>query len=211
MSKHLPRQLSLGLANGFAVVAACLGLNALIKSNKDKARLKALAPSPTRVEIDTNDIFVAGLVATIAATLIGVLTFLFITAAILPATRPLANRTVRLQAVTLLLSALFLFGAMIPYMVFFVNRSAGVKAFIGNNQLPDSIVKQVAAQAGQDGLYKHFHYLKLFAILPWFAILFTLIAAGVLFVTPATTTSPSSHGSASPVMQEKEDAHPERA
>jgi len=200
------RQGALGLAWAFSVVAAALGLNALIKSNQDKTRLKALAPPPvTRVDINTNDIFVAGTVATTASLLLAILTFLFAAGVALKPTRALFNRTTRAQGGILVLACLFLFGSMIPYMVFYANRSAVVKAFIGSTQLPDSLVQQVAHSAGQDGVYKHISYLKLFAILPWIALFFSFVAAVVLLITPRTTASTSSsHGSASPVMAEKE-------
>jgi hypothetical protein len=48
------RLISLAVAWVFAVIAACVGLNALIKSNQDKSKLKQLAPPPTVVFIDTN-------------------------------------------------------------------------------------------------------------------------------------------------------------
>ncbi|KAF9531458.1 hypothetical protein CPB83DRAFT_849051 [Crepidotus variabilis] len=204
-SSPVIRQVALALAWAFSALAAALGLNALIKSNQDKSRLKRLAPPPvTRVDINTNDIFVAGTVATVAALLIAILTFIFVAGAALKPTRGLFNRTARLQGGILILASIFLFGSMVPYMVYFVNRSAVVTAFIGNTQLPDSLVQQTAKSAGQDGIYKHIHYLKLFAIFPWIALLFTLIAAAFLLLTPRSTSSSSSHGSSSPVMREKE-------
>jgi len=201
--KYGARLISLLLAFCFAVIAAAVGLNALIKSNSDKDKLKKLAPPGTVVNIDTNDIFVAGTVGTVAALLIAILVFLFLAAMVLPFTKGISSRTLRLQAIILILASLFLFGSMIPYMVYFVNRSAVVEAFVNGVRLPDSIVKGVEAASGATRIYKDISYLKLFAILPWFALLFTLIAAVVLFST-RSGTSTTSNRSSSPDIREKE-------
>jgi hypothetical protein len=47
---------------------------------------------------------------------------------------------------------------MIPYMVFFVNRQANVKAFIGTTQLPDAAIKAVENASGATRIYKEIHY-----------------------------------------------------
>jgi len=209
------RLVTLGLSWCFAVVAACVGLNALIKSNQDKSRLKKLAPPPAVVDIDTSDIFDAGVVATVASLLISILVFNFVGATFIPATKALAARTLRLQAVILTLASLFLFGALIPYMIFFVNREAIVKAFINGVQLPDSIVRGVEASSGSTRVYKNIHYLKLVAILPWFALLFSLVAAGTLFAASSRTSAPTpamAQETATPSVTEKEDvSHHEKA
>jgi len=209
------RLVTLSLSWCFAVIAASVGLNGLVKSNQEKTRLKKLG-APAVVDIDTSDIFNVGVVATTASLLISILVFNFVVGMYVPAAKALVARTLRLQAIVLTLSCLLLFGAMVPYMDFFVNRQASVKAFIGGVQLPDSIVKGVEASSGTTRVYKDIFYLKLVAILPWFSLLFTLVAAGTLFVAstrsgskpaPAQTTEPSS-----PLMTEKEDvSHHEKA
>ncbi|PPQ75170.1 hypothetical protein CVT26_008700 [Gymnopilus dilepis] len=191
------RLLTLGLAFCFAVISGSLGLNALIKSNQQKTQLKKLG-APATVDIDTHDIFDSGVVATVASAVIAILVFLFLLGTYLPFTRSLTGRTLRLQAVSLSLAWLMLFGSMIAYMIFFVNRQAGVKAFIGNIQLPDSAVQAVEKMTGQTGVYRHIHYLELFAILPWFCLLFTLIAIGTLFAAASRRTRTAAEVPASP-------------
>jgi len=201
------RLVTLGLSWCFAVIAGSVGLNGLIKSNQEKTRLKKLG-APAVVEIDTSDIFNAGVVVTTASLLIAILVTNFFVGMYIPATKALMARTLRLQAIALTLACLLLFGAMIPYMDFFVNGQASVKAFIGNVQLPASIVQGVEATSGSTGVYKKISYLKLVAILPWFSLLFSLIAAGTLFVASTETESPPAPiQTADPTrsMTEKED------
>jgi len=176
------RVATLSIAWCFAVIAGCVGLNALIKSNQDKSRLKKLAPAPTVVYINTNDIFSAGVAATTASLLISILTSNYVAGMFLPFTRELSRRTLRLQSFALLFACMFLFASMIPFMLFFVNRQADVKAFIGSVQLPDSVLKAAEEASGSTIIYKKIRYLKLVAIFPWLSLFFTLIAAGVLFV-----------------------------
>jgi len=207
------RLVTLGLAWCFAVISGSLGLNALIKSNQQKSHLKKLG-APATVDIDTHDIFDSGIVATVASALIAVLLFIFLLGMCIPLTKSLTSRTLRLQAITLTFAWLMLFGSMIAYMIIFVNRQAGVKAFIGSLQLPSSVVQGVEKASGQTGVYKDIHYLKLFAILPWFCLLFTLIAIGTLFIASSRTPK-NTRAAESPTAQrtsmgqsvtEKEDA-----
>jgi hypothetical protein len=209
------RLVTLGISWCFAVIAASVGLNGLIKSNQEKTRLKKLG-APAVVDIDTSDIFNVGVVATTASLLIAILVSKFLVGMYIPATKALVARTLRLQAIILTLACLLLFGAMVPYMVFFVNRQASVKAFIGGVQLPDSIVQGVEATSGTTRVYKKIFYLKLVAILPWFSLLFSLVAAGTLFVASSRTESTrvpvQTTERSSPLMTEKEDVlHHEKA
>ncbi|KAF8154420.1 hypothetical protein B0H34DRAFT_716409 [Crassisporium funariophilum] len=208
------RLVTLSLAWCFAVVASSVGLNALIKSNQSKSKLKKLAPPPTVVVINTDDIFNVGVVATTASLLISILIFNFIAMMFLPLTRALSVRTLRLQSASLFFVCLLLFASMIPYMVFFVNRHADVRAFVGGVQLPAAIVAAVEKTSGSTSVYKKIDYLKLVAILPWFSLFFTLIAATVLFkagsaavresvAVPATTSSMSTTEKETPSHHEK--------
>ncbi|CAA7270472.1 unnamed protein product [Cyclocybe aegerita] len=204
---HKTRAVALIVSWCFAVIASSVGLNALIKSNQEKSKLKRLAPSPTRVEIDTDDISVAGIVATTASLLIAVLASNFFFAMYLSFTKAFSARTLRLQGAILFVASFFLFGALVPYLVYFVNRHAEVTAFVGDTQLPDSVVKAVESASGSTSIYKDIYYLKLVAILPWFSLLFALIAAGILFKagssTPKAEVTPAADSSSA---SEKEDA-----
>jgi len=211
------RLVTLSLSWCFAVIAASVGLNGLVKSNQEKTRLKKLG-APAVVDINTSDIFDVGAVATTASLLISLLVSKIIIAMYLPPTKALVARSLRLQAIILALACLLLFGSMVPYMVFFVNRQASVKAFLNGVQLPDSLVKAVEAQSGTTRVYRKIFYLKLVAIFPWFSLLFSLIAAGALFVASSRTskltpmTAQTTEPTATPSMSEKEDvSHHDKA
>jgi hypothetical protein len=103
-----------------------------------------------------SDIFTSGTCATTASLLIAVLTFIFFWLNLYPAIP--FRVSPRVQAASLLFASLFLLGSMIPYMIFFLHGRASVKAFIGQIQLPDGIVKNVQNASGMDGVYKKFHY-----------------------------------------------------
>jgi len=105
-----------------------------------------------------SDIFAAGVAATTASLLISILIFNYVAAIFLPFTRELSRKTLRLQSFALLFACTFLLASMIPFMLFFVNRQADVKAFIGSVQLPDAAVRAVEKTSGSTRIYKHISY-----------------------------------------------------
>ncbi|KAF5309987.1 hypothetical protein D9619_010245 [Psilocybe cf. subviscida] len=210
------RLLSLVVAWCFAVIAACVGLNALVKSNQDKAKLKKLAPAPAVVFIDTNDIYHVGISATVASLVLAILVSVYAVGSVFSPTKGLFARTLRVQAGLLLAACAWLFATMIPYMIFYLHRQAKVTAFIGTTQLPASVIKAVEAQSGSTGVYKQISYLRLVAIFPWLSLFFSLIAVVLLFksasASSAATATAHSHGTSSPSTSMKEDAsHNEKA
>ncbi|KAJ3540599.1 hypothetical protein NMY22_g4224 [Coprinellus aureogranulatus] len=79
-----------------------------------------------------------------------------------------------------------------------MNDHANVRAFIGQTELPQSLVEQTAASKGRSTEYQTMWYLRLLAIFPWFAIVSALIAAFVAWrATSAVNAVPP------PVASEK--------
>ncbi|KIK01808.1 hypothetical protein K443DRAFT_678091 [Laccaria amethystina LaAM-08-1] len=187
--------IALSLSWCFAVIAASVGLNSLIKSNQSQSRLKKLVTPPTVVIIDVHDIFDVGVLATTASTLISVLTFNYIIPLLLPSPsssssssspsffaklRVLSTKTLRIQAYSLFFCCIVLLAAMIPFMLFFATREAVVRAFVGTLELPKEVIEKVSAASGSTPVYSKIDYIRLVAIFPWFSLFFTFIAAIVL-------------------------------
>ncbi|KAF9481749.1 hypothetical protein BDN70DRAFT_875880 [Pholiota conissans] len=203
------RVVTLTLAWIFAVIASCVGLNALIKSNQQKSKLKKLAPSPTVVFIDTSDIFNVGVLATTVNLILAIIVSKSLIGMFLPISKAFVRRTLRIQSYIILLFCALLFGTMIPYMIYFTSHHAKVTAFIGTTQLPDSVIKSVEASSGSTSVYKKIDYLKLVAIFPWISLFFNLIAATVLYKAGGVTVAPTEVKEvqpSSPSMTEKEDS-----
>ncbi|KAH6909771.1 hypothetical protein BKA70DRAFT_175788 [Coprinopsis sp. MPI-PUGE-AT-0042] len=174
------RLASLNLTSALATVAACLGLNALIRSNQLKSSFKSKAPPPTRVEIDTEAILNTGIVATVGCILLAGFCFIFASMTLIPKFRRIANKTLKVQAGLIAFSAIWIFACMVPYMKYYLNDSAGVKAFIGSTQLPDSLVKSLQEKSGSSSVYKDMWFLRPFAILPWISIASALATIPIL-------------------------------
>lgn len=181
--------IALSLSWCFAVIAASVGLNSLIKSNQSQSRLKKLATPPTIVIIDVHDIFDVGVLATTASTLISVFTFNYIVPLLLPASSPspfvsrlrtLSTKTLRIQAFSLFFCCIVLLVAMIPFMLFFATHEAVVRVFVGTLELPKEMVEKALAASGSTPVYSKIDYIRLVAIFPWFSLFFTFIAAVVL-------------------------------
>ena len=176
----MPRLAALGLTSALATVAACLGLNALVRSNQLKSSFKRKAPSGTRVEIDTAEIFNVGVVATVGCILLAGFCFIFANLTLIPGLRRIANKTLKLQTGLIAFSVTWIFACMVPFMQFYINDRAGVKAFIGSTQLPDTLVKAMEERSGSSGVYRTMWFLRLFAIFPWIAIASGLLTIPVL-------------------------------
>lgn len=191
------RLVALSLSWCFAVIAASVGLNSLVKSNQSQSHLKKLATAPTVVSIDVHDIFDVGVLATTSSTLISILTFNYIVPLLLPSPSPsssssssspsffaklrvLSTKTLRIQAYSLFFCCFVLLAAMIPFMLFFATREAVVRAFVGALELPKEVVDKVSAASGSTPVYSKIDYIRLVAIFPWFSLFFTFIAAVVL-------------------------------
>ncbi|KAG6864067.1 hypothetical protein C0991_000419 [Blastosporella zonata] len=180
---------SLFMAWAWGVISGSVGLNALIKSNQEKSRFKKLVPPPTKITINTNDVFKSGVVLTTVGALIAVLCSIFLL--VLFVSPRLSVRSLRIQSLILAFCATWLFATQVPFTDFFANRSAQVSATIGGVKLPDSIVQTTAQALGSTSVYNEIGYLRLVAILPWITLLFTVIASAVLFVagSPARRSS----------------------
>jgi len=164
-----------------------IGIHALIRLKDDKAAFKELVPAPIVVFINTRDIFGAGVAVTVALLLTSMVIFNRIIATYRPPTRDW-GRNLRFQSFVLLLGCAFLFASMVPYMVFFVNRQASVKAFIGTTQQPDAAIKAVEDASGFTRTYKKVYSLKLLAIFPWISLASTLVPAAILYVAGGAST-----------------------
>jgi len=179
-SVHL---ISVFLAFVFGVIGVGAGLNALIKSNKESKGIPSELPLGAYVLIDTQDVAVKGGIVSGFCALIaldGLLSILFI---VVPACARLniSSRTLLLQSATFLILTLGLCAGLVPFTLHIANHKASVTAYIGPLQIPSFIVNAVENASGVTTVYRDIPYLRLLAILPWFTLLFALIATGISF------------------------------
>ncbi|KAJ6551136.1 hypothetical protein B0H19DRAFT_995614 [Mycena capillaripes] len=179
-----PRLITLFLAWAWSLISLAIGINAFVKSNKDKNGIKDEVPAPTTISIDTNDVFQAGAVVTTISVLILVLSTLYIGLMVVDANARsgISTRTLPLQYLSLGFLAVWLFATEIPVSLFVSTRSAKVSASIDGIMLPNNVIKTVERALHAKTRYKDFSYLKLLAILPWFTFIFTVAAALVAFL-----------------------------
>ncbi|KAG6836290.1 hypothetical protein H0H93_009430 [Arthromyces matolae] len=170
---------SLFMTFAFGVISGSVGLNSLIKSNQAKSHFKKTF-SIAVVDINTNDIFNSAVVLTTVTAVIALLSLIY--AFIHICARPLALRSLRVQAFIFAFCATWLFATQIPYCVFFANNSAKISATVAGIPVPPSVIKAAEEQSGGTSVYRHISYLRLVAIIPWFTWLFTVIATVVLFI-----------------------------
>ncbi|KAJ7176845.1 hypothetical protein C8R46DRAFT_1346783 [Mycena filopes] len=179
-----PRLISLFLAWAWSLISLAIGINAFVKSNRDKKRIVSEVPPPTIISLNTNDVFRAGVVVTVVSAVIMVLCTLFIGLLVVDANKRsgISTRTLPLQYLSLAFFAVWLFATQIPVSVFVSQRSVKVSAMINGLNLPNGVIKTIERALGTNIAYKDFSYLKLLAIIPWFALIFTVAAAVVSFL-----------------------------
>ncbi|KAJ7220723.1 hypothetical protein GGX14DRAFT_431874 [Mycena pura] len=183
-----PRLLSLLFAWAWALISLAIGISAFVKSNRDKNRLRSEVPRPATVFLDTNDVFHSGVVVTAVSGVIMVLCMLYIGLLIVDANARsgISSRTLPLQYITLGFLAAWLFATQIPVSLFVATRSVKVAASIDGINVPNGILKTIERALGAKTAYKDYDYLQLLAILPWFAFLFTAVAAVVGFLASSS-------------------------
>ncbi|TRM62198.1 hypothetical protein BD626DRAFT_58016 [Schizophyllum amplum] len=175
---RIPLLASLFLAFAFGVTGLALAVEALEKSDDEKAQVKAVAPSGTTVDVNFSDILDAGIAVTVACGITALLSLLSMLALLLPRLRTVPARLV---APLFFFCAVFLFATLVPFDLFYSTRSANVTAHIGAITVPPSVVQQIQEAAGLSNKYSDKLYLRVVAIVPWFAFLFA-ITSGVLML-----------------------------
>ncbi|KAJ7182881.1 hypothetical protein C8R43DRAFT_968388 [Mycena crocata] len=198
-----PRLITLFLAWVWAIIALGVEINALAKSNKDKTAITDEIPPPTKVSLDTSDVFQSAAVVTTVTLIILALSTLYILLLVIDSNSRsgISTRTLPLQYFSLAFLALWLFAVQIPLSVFVSQRSIKVAASIGGVTIQDGVLKTIERALGAKTAYKDYYYLKLLAILPWFLFLFTLAAAVVGFL--ASSYARGSAATGEPVSSEK--------
>ncbi|KAF9443643.1 hypothetical protein P691DRAFT_679154 [Macrolepiota fuliginosa MF-IS2] len=176
------RVATLAMAWAWSIISFAAGINAVVKSNQDKAKIKDFAPRGTQVDINVNDVFRTGAIISAVSIVIFVLTSLYLILLFFRPTSFTRSRIVTAQGSLLAFFAVWLFATLVAYTHFFRTHSAIVNASINGLPLPDTLIRGVEKELGVTPVYKNIAYLRLVAILPWFNLLFTISAAVVLFM-----------------------------
>ncbi|KAL5521065.1 hypothetical protein ACEPAG_8987 [Sanghuangporus baumii] len=162
------------LSFAFGIIGMSVGINALVKSNDLKDFVRQNAPPGVTVDIDTSQAFDSAVVLAVGCGLLA-LTSLLTFLAYVSIFKPVSRRPVLFASLVHWFLAVWIFATLVAFDVIAVNRSAKVAAFLGQTQLPDSIVQQQEQALGVSPTYWDHDYIKLLAILPWFAFLFAVI------------------------------------
>ncbi|TFK23852.1 hypothetical protein FA15DRAFT_593494 [Coprinopsis marcescibilis] len=182
-----------------ATVAACIGLNALIRSIQQQDSITSKATPPMRIEVDVSQITNVGIVATVGNILIGLTAFFafVVTFFNIGKFHLWANKTLRLQAYLLAFLSVWVIACMIPFMIFYYNDHATISAYIGDNKLADSLVASIASRSGHSTEYRGMWFLRLLAIFPWLSVASALITVPFLLKASKAVTSGDSDSSSS--------------
>lgn len=176
---------SLFLTFAFSVVGLSVVINALVKSNQEDSYIRSVAPDGTIVDINYHDIYSVCAVMAAACALLIVFSLVSAFSQITSIGRK--QRLVRLQVFLILFGALWLLATVIACDVLFATRSTNITATFDGVALSQSVIQQLEQSIGVSPEYSKQWYLRLCAILPWFAVLFATLS-GLLLHRAARNT-----------------------
>ncbi|KAF8838186.1 hypothetical protein BDN67DRAFT_971941 [Paxillus ammoniavirescens] len=188
---------ALFLSFTFSVIGGSVGLNAYVKSNQERSYIHHAASSGgASVTINANDVFSAGAVITTVCALLALLSAISVAFMWCP----IQNKRFwfRSQSCALFFCSIWLFVTLIPFDYFFTNREAQVTATLGGVPVSDSTLKHVEQVLGVTPVYRDLDYLKLVAILPWFALIFSVISGVLLHISARRAGAPVGRDDAPP-------------
>lgn len=198
---RLPRLISLLFLFAFGVIAMGVGINALVKFNDEKRDLRKQAPQGSTVDVNANDVLDTGYNITVVCGVLALLSVIFLVPTLFGA------RFLRIQSFVLGFFTLWLFATLIPFDVFFANRSAQVSASIAGFPIQPSVIQTIINSLGQTTRYKDVGYLRLVAIIPWFTFLFGVTSTVLAFMASrrsrATTGYPATSAGDRGIVNEK--------
>jgi hypothetical protein len=157
------------------------GINAVVQSNHDKARVRSVAPPGSTVVINVNgmsikpsfipldliffffvkDVFQTGAVITAVSIIIFLITCGYIALITFRPTSFTRSKLISAQAYVLGFFTAWLFATLVPFTHFYRTRSARVEAMIGSFQIPDTVIQSIEQQFGLTPVYHELHYCKL--------------------------------------------------
>jgi len=199
MPSNVPRLALLFLSFAFGVISGAVGINSLVKAKQQKSYVKHNAPPGVSVNIDTQDLFSSGVVLTVGAGLLALVSAITLPL-LLSSRRPAKHH--RISAILHAFFTVWIFATLIPVDVFSRHRSARVTASLGGVPLPASIIAAEQRALGVSPVYWDQHYIRLLAIIPWFAVLFGALTAFSLF--SAARTAPAANASSGVGMRTTE-------
>ncbi|KAL6302964.1 hypothetical protein BKA93DRAFT_735919 [Sparassis latifolia] len=211
-SLKLGRLVSLCLANAFGIIGMSLGIDALVKSNRQKTKVRHSVPAGTSVSLNTNDVLHSGIVDTVVCGLIAGVSFIALVTTLVSAS-PHRALLRRVSSAILLFLSTWLFATLIPFTDFVANRQAKVKATLDGISVPQSVIQATQAKIGVTGIYHKLLYLRLQTIFHWIVFLFGVLSVVFLYATERSAESaryPSAAGDAAGSIREVDDKPKEK-
>lgn len=177
---------SLFLTFAFSIIGLSVVINALVKSNQESSYVKGAAPDGIVVDLNYHNMYSVCSVIGAVCALLAVFSLMSTFSQISSIGK--TQRLLRLQAFLILFGALWLLTTVIACDVLFATRSTQVTATLNGFALSQSVVQEMEQSIGVPPEYSKKWYLRLCAILPWFAVLFATLS-GLLLHNAARKTN----------------------
>ena len=150
----------LPLTFAFGAIGASVGLNALIKSNRQKHHLKESVPKPTQLTINTDDVLFSGIVSAVVCGMIAIIALTSLQMMLIPGWKRMGDRTRKIRAGLMAFFTVWLLATQIPFTIFFETRSAIVAAYVEGHQLSAAMVQGAEKALGATPVYNKVYFRK---------------------------------------------------
>lgn len=203
-----PRMIVYFLAFAVGTFSFFVNVAALVKGDAHVRKVIASRPAGTTLTVDTNNIKRIGYVEAAAIGLIASTAFWGLVFLLLDRRRasrsaasstkvPLSTKTLTPNIFIFAFAVVWSFACAVPYTYRIARGSGVVKAYIGQTQIPDAVVKLQEVKTGFSRIYWTQDYLRLSAVAAWPAILLGIAALVVTIMARSrarnTTTSTSGY------------------
>jgi len=178
---EIHRRVSLFLSFAFAAVGFAVGLNALLKANRERSYINQLVAPHGIIDIGIHDVFTTGAFITAICALLSILSCVLFVFMWCPIKHKASS--FRIQAWTLYSCAAWLFATLVTYDYFFATRSAQITINFHGQRIPETVIQRLADLFDFTYAYRDVYFLRLLAVLPWFAFVSAVVAGVFLDLT----------------------------
>ncbi|KAH0833860.1 hypothetical protein J3R83DRAFT_11027 [Lanmaoa asiatica] len=175
---EVERRCLLFLSSAFAVIGFSVGLNALVKANQERSYINQQVVPHGIIDIGTHDVFAPGALITAICAILAILSGALCAFTWYPIKHKVPS--FRIQSWALFFCAAWLFAALVTYDYFFANRSAQITINLHGLIIPEPVIQRLADLLNFTYAYRDVYFLRLLAVLPWFAFMLAVVTGAVL-------------------------------
>ncbi|KAN0079843.1 hypothetical protein V8E55_009409 [Tylopilus felleus] len=169
---------SLLLSFASALLGFSIGLSGLLRARQELSYINQQVVPHGIIDLGIHDVIVSGAIITAICGLLAVLSVVFFVFT----WRPIKHRAsfFHIQSWTLFFCAEWLFATLLTFDYFFSSRSAQIIINLNGRPVSPSVIQHLAHILNFTHAYQATYFLRLLAVMPWFACILAVVAGVML-------------------------------